>query len=61
MDRKRLALGEAVIVLRNALRIIEFLRLQSIDCYEEERLKEIAYDLTQMLARMEEVDEWRKR
>jgi hypothetical protein len=56
MDRKRLALGQAVIVLKNALKIMEYLRLQSIDCYEEERLKEIAYDLTQILVKLEEVE-----
>jgi hypothetical protein len=56
MDKKRLALGQAAIVLRNALKVMEFLRLHSIDCYEEERLKEIAYDLTQILAKLKEVE-----
>jgi hypothetical protein len=61
MDKKESALGKAVAVVWSALKEIQRLRLQAATCLEEERVKEIEYNLIRILAVLKEGDEWRKR
>jgi hypothetical protein len=49
-------LGKAVAVVWSALKEIQRLRLQAATCLEEERLKEIEYNLIRILAVLKEVE-----
>jgi hypothetical protein len=60
MNKKDSALSEAVAVIWSALKEVQRLRLQAATCFEEERLKEIEYDLIRILAVLKEGDEWEK-